>query len=103
MVHVGQDRQKPKRISGVIVGAALCCLPGATLGSMYDDWRAAKEAPEMERRARARQAALQRERRSAPSTLAPLRRLHSKAVLSFRLPLDSWLSGAPLTCAIKAC
>ncbi len=60
-----QDRQKPKRISGVIVGAALCCLPGATLGSMYDDWRAAKEAPELERRARERQANRQRERRCA--------------------------------------
>ena len=50
-------------MSGVIVGAALCCLPGATLGSIYDDWRASKEAPEMERRARAHQAELQTQRR----------------------------------------
>ena len=58
-----QDRQKKKKVSGVIVGAALCCLPGATLGSIYDDWRASKEAPEMERRAREHQAKLQTQRR----------------------------------------
>ena len=50
-------------MSGVIIGAALCCLPGATLGSIYDDWQASKEAPEMERRARQHQAELQTQRR----------------------------------------
>jgi len=50
-----RDKHKKKRISGVILGAALCCLPGATLGAFYDDWRASKEAPQMEARARERE------------------------------------------------
>ena len=70
MTHVllTQDKAKKKRVSGVVIGAALCCLPGATLGSMYDDWRIRKEAPKLEAAARERQA--QRAAHGPPTTRA---------------------------------
>ena len=51
-----QQKKKKKGVSGVVIGAVLCCLPGATLGSFYDDWRASKEAPKMAAALREREA-----------------------------------------------
>ena len=48
---------------GVVLGAALCCLPGATLGAIYDERRVSKEAVELEKEAHAREAAAQARRR----------------------------------------
>ena len=59
--HIGEppDREVP----GVAVGAALCCLPGATLGALYDDRRVSKEAAVLEKEAYIREAAAQARRR----------------------------------------
>ena len=57
------------RVPGVVLGAALCCLPGATLGAVYDDRRASKEAAMLREEGYRREAEAQARRRRESTVL----------------------------------
>ena len=57
------DAAERRTFSGVVVGAALCCLPGATLGAMYDSHRASREAEQLREEGYRREAEAQARRR----------------------------------------